>query len=212
VSDRRRRVQRLGIFAVIVAMHVALSWLLLTASRSVQTTFPSLELMLLPTSRPAANPAMSEISAARRNRSRRSPGRAEGMASGMATQTPSAALENAGPVRTPPPPVNWNDELERAARESVPPNPPDAPRKFGFPERAARAPAKADEFGWDSARTHRVESLPTGGLLIHLNDECVLVLAPLPLAFCGIGKKAANGDLFKHLRDAPLKGEPSEPK
>ena len=195
-----------------MAIHVGLGWLLLIASRSVQTTFPSLELMLLPPGRPSADPVMFERSAARRNRDRRSRGEAAGVVPGGLTQPVTAALENTEPATTPSPSVNWDYELARAAREAILPNPPDGPRIFGFPRRAAGAPVKAEEFGWYSARTHRVESLPTGGLLIHLNDECVLVLTPLPLALCGIGKKAANGDLFKHLRDLPQAGELSERK
>jgi hypothetical protein len=40
-----------------------------------------------------------------------------------------------------------------------------------------------------------------GALLVHLNDNCVLVMAPLPFVFCSPGKRPANGDLFDHLND-----------
>jgi hypothetical protein len=59
------------------------------------------------------------------------------------------------------------------------------------------------EFGWDRSHTHRVESLEDGGLLIHLNDRCVLVLMPFPLPFCGIGKIQARGDLLERMHDEP---------
>jgi len=59
------------------------------------------------------------------------------------------------------------------------------------------------EFGWDYAATHRVEEIPTGGLLININDRCVMVWMIIPFAACRIGKIPARGDLFDHLKDAP---------
>jgi hypothetical protein len=99
------------------------------------------------------------------------------------------------------PGVDWNAELERAGKDSLP-EPAPARRDFGFPHRSPPAAAMPPEFGWDYAATHRVESLPGGGLLINLNDRCVLLLAPLPFAMCGIGTQPANGELFEHMRDA----------
>jgi hypothetical protein len=46
-----------------------------------------------------------------------------------------------------------------------------------------------------------VESLPQGGLLVHVNDNCVLLLFPLPFVGCAIGKIKTNGNLFEHMRD-----------
>jgi len=72
---------------------------------------------------------------------------------------------------------------------------------FGFPRRRAVAPS-APEFGWDYARTHRVESLRDGGVLINLNDNCVIVIyVVVPLVGCKIGRLPANGHLFDHMRD-----------
>jgi len=59
------------------------------------------------------------------------------------------------------------------------------------------------EFGWDHTHTHRVESIEGGGIAIHLNDHCVLLVFPLPFVGCGIGKIPVRGDLFEHLHDAP---------
>ena len=100
------------------------------------------------------------------------------------------------------PSVDWNAELERAGKDNSLREPGLARRDFGFPHRSTPAAAKPPEFGWDYAATHRVESVPGGGLLINLNDRCVLLLAPLPFAVCGIGTKPANGELFEHMRDA----------
>jgi hypothetical protein len=97
--------------------------------------------------------------------------------------------------------VDWNAELQRAAKAHSLRETDPAPRGFGFPQRPAPE-AKPAQFGWDYAATHRVESLPEGGLLVNLNDRCVLLLAPLPFAFCGIGARKANGELFEHMQDA----------
>jgi hypothetical protein len=51
------------------------------------------------------------------------------------------------------------------------------------------------------AATHRIKAIPEGGLLLHLNDNCVLILFPRPVAGCGIGKRKVNGDLFEHMHD-----------
>ncbi len=69
------------------------------------------------------------------------------------------------------------------------------------------APEKPPQFEWDYAATHRVEQVEGGGLLVHLNDQCVLVLFPLPFMGCGIGTKPANGDLFKNM-NAPPRAQP----
>jgi hypothetical protein len=62
----------------------------------------------------------------------------------------------------------------------------------------------APEFGWDHARTHRVEALEGGGgSLLWINDRCFIVMAGLiPFPMCGIGTIPVRGDLFDHMRDA----------
>jgi hypothetical protein len=59
------------------------------------------------------------------------------------------------------------------------------------------------DFGWDRSHTHRVESLEGGGILIHINERCVVVLIPFPLPFCGVGKIPVRGDLLDHIHDEP---------
>jgi hypothetical protein len=100
------------------------------------------------------------------------------------------------------PPVDWAAELERGAREATAESPVPH-RDFGFPHVPAGAVPKRPEFGWYHAGTHRVESLPEGGILVNLNDRCVMVIAPLPFAFCRWGKPPVNGTLFDHMRDVP---------
>lgn len=58
------------------------------------------------------------------------------------------------------------------------------------------------EFGWDHARTHRVEALEGGGSMLWLNDRCFIVVTGLiPFPICGVGKTTARGDLFDQLHE-----------
>jgi hypothetical protein len=110
------------------------------------------------------------------------------------------------------PPVDWVGELSRAATDAASKQSAQKPKDFGFPHSPAAATAKPPQFGWDYASTHRLESLPGGGLLVRLNDNCVLVLLPLPFAGCAIGKRKAKGDLFEHMSDPSPLGDLSETK
>lgn len=99
------------------------------------------------------------------------------------------------------PAVRWLGALRRAARRitsrGVPPR-----VTFGFPRAQAFAPARRAPawHGWDAGATHRIEELPQGGTLIVLGDRCSLVIAPLPIVGCWLGRLAASGRLFSHMR------------
>ena len=59
------------------------------------------------------------------------------------------------------------------------------------------------EFGWDHARTHRVETIEGGGSMLWINDRCFIVMyGVIPFPMCGIGKIPVRGDLFDHMLDA----------
>jgi hypothetical protein len=59
------------------------------------------------------------------------------------------------------------------------------------------------EFGWDHARTHRVEAMEGGGSILWINDRCFIVMyGMIPFPMCGIGKIPVRGDLFDHMRDS----------
>lgn len=73
--------------------------------------------------------------------------------------------------------------------------------QFGLPQAAAPEPAASPEFGWYYARTHRVQMLPAGGMLINLNDRCMLVVYGTLFPVCRVGDIPANGHLFDHMRD-----------
>jgi len=67
------------------------------------------------------------------------------------------------------------------------------------------------EFGWNHARTHRVEGSP-GALVVNINDRCaVALLLIFPFPMCKIGKMPANGKLFEHMYDPPDPKAPNLP-
>jgi hypothetical protein len=120
------------------------------------------------------------------------------------------AIANEPPAPIAPAPIDWNAEADLAIKQyaelamAAPPRALDrhgagADLNGGLGPDHPRKP----EFGWDHTHTHRVESIESGGILIHINDHCVLVVFPLPFVGCGIGKIPVRGDLFEHLHDAP---------
>ena len=66
------------------------------------------------------------------------------------------------------------------------------------------------KFGWSHAATQRVQSLQSGGLAIHLSDECALIFAGLMLIpVCALEKSPARTDLFEHMHDPYEFAEPA---
>jgi hypothetical protein len=191
--DHRKR--KAPLFLLVCALHGVLGWFLLATSRitTLNKQPHSFELLMipstqvpLPTSR-TVKPQSTAPEKVFRSGHRR-----------IVDQQEVAEPSVESNAITPP--VDWNAELAKTARaasglDNKPPT-----RNFGFPQ---RQPTTADypQFDWDYARTHRVESLPEGGVVIHLNDNCVLVLSPFPFPFCSPFKQKVNGDLFKHMHD-----------
>ena len=111
---------------------------------------------------------------------------------------------------TTPAPIDWNAEADRAVTQQAQlamAAPPRALDKHGAgadfngglgPDRERKS-----DFPWDHSHTHRIEGIEGGGILIHINEHCVLVFFPLPFGGCGIGKIPVRGDLFEHMHDAP---------
>jgi hypothetical protein len=116
---------------------------------------------------------------------------------------------------TPPALIDWHAEADLAIKQRADLAMAPAPRALDRhgagadlngglgPDRKQQA-----EFGWDHSHTHRVEAVEGGGILIHINDRCALVLFPLPFAGCGIGKIPVRGDLFDHMHAPVLEGSP----
>jgi hypothetical protein len=194
----RRRARFLCTIAVVLGLHLTAVWLLLVTSRVIPigTKSQVLEIVFIP--RP---PSSLEGSPTSRVAARVAPGhRSKANAVPHADVGPQASENNDTPA-----PIDWASELTRTVREAAPEESVQKSREFGFPRRPAATAGKPPQFGWDYAATHRFESIPEGGLLVHLNDNCVLVFIPFPFAACAIGKKKANGHLFDHMHD------PSQP-
>lgn len=113
----------------------------------------------------------------------------------------------AGPIVLPPGPayvphsqLYWLQQIQSEQRSDESRSRPGKLR-FGFPQSPA-APPPAPQFGWDYAHTHRLQPLSGGGMLIHLNDHCALVIYGFVLfPGCRIGRIPANGHLFDHMHD-----------
>lgn len=182
----------------VLALHAVTCWLLLFKMRvlEVPEVAQSLELLWIPPSPvPIAPPE--------------EPGKGASKLSKPAKprppeQSPPAQEENPAPLENPvtaPPPIDWQAELAREARASASAKSDHHFKEFDFPRRSPPA-ARAPEFAWDRNSTHRVESV-SGALLLHLNENCVFVMTPLPFVFCRPGKRPPNGSLFGHMNDLP---------
>ena len=120
------------------------------------------------------------------------------------------------PVEQKPAVIDWNAEAVLTAKQRAQSAMAPAPRALdkhgaGIDLDGGLGPDEpiAPEFGWDHARTHRVEPLEGGGSLLWINDRCFIVMAGLiPFPMCGIGKIPVRGDLFDHMRD-PQAPEPN---
>jgi hypothetical protein len=104
-----------------------------------------------------------------------------------------------------PPAIDWQEESRTAAARAAQGLESERRRKgsVGVDPRFARPAPRAPEFGWDQSKIHRVESLPGGGLVIHLNDRCSLTLSGFLIPMCKLGRIDARGDLFDHIGDRP---------
>jgi hypothetical protein len=196
MEERPRQRQRKALlFLLVCAMHGALGWLLLATNGVMRYNTPagSLELLVLPPAQvplPESPPVKQQFVAPRNlyQPNRRSP-----VDQGRVAESNPESNEIT-------PSIDWNAELARAARAAASGDTKVPPRNFGFP---TGPPTTKDypQFDWDYARTHRVETLPEGGMVIHLNDNCIIVLTPFPFPLCSPFKRKANGELFKHMHD-----------
>jgi hypothetical protein len=120
------------------------------------------------------------------------------------------------PPPTEPPPaeqkpavVDWNAEARLTAKQRAQSATAPQPRaldKHGagmdFDGGLGLDQGSAPEFGWDHARTHRVEAMEGGGSILWINDRCFIVMyGMIPFPMCGIGKIPVRGDLFDRMRE-----------
>jgi hypothetical protein len=190
------------IAAAVLGLHALLCWLLLIRTRevSIEVGSRSIEIVLIPPmpkaplpKAPLPNRAPAQARALSKRESHRPPA--------AVPASPEPAQDNA--IH---PPVDFEAELARVAADAATAAAGVKPKDFGFPQ-VERPPAAEPEFGWDYARTHRVQQIDGGGLLVNLNDNCVLVFVPLPFVFCRPGHKPANGELFRDMKLPSLTGE-----
>jgi hypothetical protein len=204
-----KRARRLSVLAFVVALHIAVCWMLLEATRPlrIRTASSRLELTYLTFVVPesvARTPAPARPS---------QPPERQGAAIHPLNRRRALSQPRAAPGEEDNaihPPIDWANELNRAAKESASGESAPKAREFGAPHVAPTRPAKPPEFGWSHSRTHRLERGP-GSLGIHLGDHCVISFTPLPSAVCSPGNREANGDLFKHMRDPPQLGDWKDP-
>jgi hypothetical protein len=212
IAPPRDRRQEAAILAAIALLHVLLIALLWREMplRRARAAAPALALVQLggaasgdaliiepaaATPHGAARPASAAHPAPRAT----APARAQTAPMTTAGATPAPGAPSA--------PIDWFSEQDRVANDAAAKSTAPPPRGFGVPEVPREyAPPKSD-FGWSHSRTHRVEPIEGGGIAINLSDQCVLVLIPLPLIGCALGKRPANGDLFRHLHDPAHPGD-----
>jgi hypothetical protein len=201
----RRRAKFLCAIAVVLGLHVTVIWLLLATTRvlSFRTKSQSLEIVFIV--RPVIAPESNSMDRVPEDATPRRQVAAKHLPSRRVA--PPESENNA--IH---PPTDWAGELSRAAKDAVSERLAQKPRDFGFPHSPSAPAGKTPQFGWDYVATHRIEAIPEGGLLLHLNDNCVLIFFPLPFAGCGIGKKKANGDLFGHMHDPARSDDMNETK
>jgi hypothetical protein len=205
MEKRRHRAKCLCAVAVVLGLHFTVIWLLASTSRvfSFRTKSRSLEIVFI--AQPVVAPENKSIGRVLKDAAPRRQVAAKHLLTRRVVPQDS---ENDAIH----PPTDWAGELSRVAKDTVSDKLGQKPRDFGFPHSRSARTSKTPEFGWDYVATHRIEAIPEGGLLLHLNDNCALILFPLPFAGCGIGKKKANGDLFEHMRDPARSDDMNETK
>jgi hypothetical protein len=197
----RSRVPRPAVLLLVVAIHATL---LLVASRRVtrveMRSEEPLTFLALPDPAQAPAPAASVTAMPRK----KPVAPRDTQIVTIPTPAQPSAAEN------PPAPIDWSSEAALALKgqaELARAAPPRALDKHGagadLNGGLGPDPKQKADFGWDYSHTHRVEIMEGGGILIHINDRCVLVLFPLPFGGCGIGKIPARGDLLDHMHDEP---------
>ena len=109
---------------------------------------------------------------------------------------------------TPPVGIDWQHELELEARNGV----TDQEREKSYRDLSASLTSAQRDWlkrnhmqpatpgiTWKSPR---IEVLPDGMPIVHINDHCVIMpLFLMPMILCSIGHIEPKGDLFNHMRD-----------
>jgi hypothetical protein len=189
---------RVLIFSAVVAVHAGALLLLLAETRSrhlrgeAETT-PLIVFLLEPRTPPAVPPSRS----AHPPTSRHSPS----LTTEVEAPAPPAAPPSGGTA------IDWSAEATGAAARQVEADEQRTRQARALAPEAspmfARRPRRPG-FHWNYARTHRVEPVPGLGTVIHLNDQCaILLFVIIPMVGCALEKTPVRGDLFEHMHDDP---------
>jgi hypothetical protein len=191
---QRPRAKYVSVGAAVLMLHAVICWLLLNKIRghAGPRIAQGLELLWIPPSPLTAPEQQAEKGSSNASKppKRKAPERPQATPEASPTPPQNNAIT---------PPIDWQGELAREAGAAASARPDHPHREFDFPRRAPPA-AKLPEFAWDRNHTHRVES-GGGALVVHINENCVFVMTPLPFVFCRPGAQPANGDLFGHMKD-----------
>jgi hypothetical protein len=192
----RRQSRLLLTLSMVFGVHLIVVWLLVSSAQlSVKIKSGSLQLVWI------ARPALSETAP---NGESTAPQARKTLPHNRVDRTravSSIAPRSADEDHAIHPAPDWTEELHRAASDALANDLALKRHELDFAHAFPTQPKKPQQFAWNYAATHRIEAIPQGGLLVHLNDNCVLIIFPLPLIGCGIGKHPANGDLFEHRHD-----------
>jgi hypothetical protein len=193
---KRRQARPLATLSIVLAVHVIFVWLLMSSpQRLVKTKSGAVQLIWIP------QEVLSKIAPEQGAPPRRSSRTVPRHRIDRALETPSIAPPSSEEDNAIHPTPDWSEELELAAKKAVANELAKKKHDGDFAHVFPTQPRKPPQFAWNYAATHRVEVLPQGGLLFHINDSCVLLIFPLPFVGCGIGKLPANGNLFEHMRE-----------
>ena len=192
-----RRQTRLQLtLLTVLGLHLIVVWLLVSSPQlSIKTKSGSLQLLWI------ARPLLSEAAPERGTKTEKPTNSSARHRVDRRPKSPSIAPRSNDEDNAIHPAPDWTAELQLVAKHAVAKELAQKRHELDFAHAFPLQPKKSQQFAWDYAATHRIEAIPGGGILVHLNDNCVLIIFPLPLIGCGIGKLPANGDLFEHRRD-----------
>lgn len=186
----------------VVTLHAGALLVFLAETRTrlvpAATETPALLVMLLSALEPqrATPPRSGRSTPSRGGRAAGAPAGPEAPAAGISTAPQAAVDWLAAAADAASRQVEDNEQRARQARALAPPSsmfPPPPPKRPGF--------------HWNYARTHRVEPVPGLGTIIHLNDQCALLLfVIIPMIGCALEKAPVRGDLFDHMHDPGNEG------
>jgi hypothetical protein len=192
-----RRQTRLQLtLSMVLGLHLIFIWLLVSSPQlSIKTKSGSLQLVWI------TRPVLSDTASERETKTERPTNPSPRHRVERTAKLPSIAPRSNEEDNAIHPAPDWTEELQLVANDAVAKELAQKRHEMDFAHAFPVQPKKSQQFAWDYAATHRIEAIPGGGLVVHINDNCVLLIFPLPLIGCGIGKHPANGDLFEHRHD-----------